>query len=177
MCDFWCSVFHRVWCRIHLMYVYNWRSVIHYICDTLHLMYAHLRRSVMRYMLCEYVVWICDAALWWVCRDSLLYAHICTSKAVTDAYVQHPIDFLFSSFFDSGTKVLLFSWVSTPAPHLSSRLCLVCAYFDVIHYTCDISYGVIHTGYACHDLSHGVRDSCKWERLQGGVESYDALSL
>jgi len=41
------------------------------------------------------------------------------SKAVTDAYVQRSLDFLFLSFFDSGTKIFWFSWVSTPAPHVS----------------------------------------------------------
>jgi len=51
----------------------------------------------------------------------------CTSNAVTDAYVQRSLDFLFLSFFDSGTKIFLFSGVSTPAP-LSTPVsrCLDC---------------------------------------------------
>ena len=44
----------------------------------------------------------------------------CTSKAVTDAYVQRSSDFLFWSVCDRGTRIFLFSWVSTLAPLVSS---------------------------------------------------------
>jgi len=51
--------------------------------------------------------------LWYVTREP------CTSNAVTDTYVQRSNDFLFLSFFDSGAHIFLYSWVSTPAPHIS----------------------------------------------------------
>ena len=44
------------------------------------------------------------------------------NNAVTDAHVQPDEIFLFLSFLDCGAKIFLFSWVSTPAPHVSSSL-------------------------------------------------------
>jgi len=106
---------------------------------------------------------------WYVTREP------CTSNAVTNAYIQRSWDFLFLCVFDCGTKIFLLAWVSTPGPHVSSRVFAI--YVSQIHvkpydhvsnvfdaylymYTC-IGYPtwivkLLFRQYCEHSGSHGV---------------------
>jgi len=70
----------------------------------------------------------------------------CTSKAVTDAFVQRSLDFLFLSFFESGEKIFFVFLGSLPQPPTSLWMS-------------HVTHGMSHVS---HEMSHVSHEMSQW---------------